>query len=219
MRMSDWMERRQDELEAILKLAPVIAVVTIDDAAQAVPLARALTAGGIRAMEITLRTKAALDAIRAVADNVADAVPGAGTVLSLSLLNAAERAGAKFAVSPGTTPELLAAVEKSSVPFLPGSASASEAMWLFAHGYRRQKFFPAEPAGGIGYLRALAGPLPNISFCPTGGISAENASEYLKLPNVICVGGSWLTPEKLVKAGDWAAITALARAASQLRVD
>ena len=215
--MSDWMERRQNELDAILRLAPVVAVVAIEDADDAVPMARALAAGGVRAIEITLRTKAGLDAIRAVAQNVPEAVPGAGTILSGQDLAAAERAGAKFAVSPGTTPELLAAIEKSAVPYLPGSASASEAMWLFAHGYRRQKFFPAEPAGGVDYLRALAGPLPNIGFCPTGGIRAENAAEYLKLPNVICVGGSWLTPANLVKAKSWDAIADLARAAARLR--
>ncbi len=215
--MSDWMERRQTELDAILKVGPVVAVVTIDSADDAVPMARALLAGGVRAIEITLRTRAAIDAIRAVAENVPDALPGAGTVLSGQDLNNAERAGAKFAVSPGCTPELLAAVEKSSLPFLPGSASASEAMWLLQHGYRRQKFFPAEPAGGIDYLRALAGPLPAIGFCPTGGIRVENAAEYLKLPNVICVGGSWLTPANLVKAKDWDAIEELARGAARLR--
>jgi len=215
--MSSWMERRQAELAAILQLGPVVAVVTIDDVAQAVPMARALVEGGVRAIEITLRTKAALDAIRAVAEQVADAVPGAGTVLSGHDMAAAERAGAKFAVSPGTTPELLAAVEKSALPYLPGSSSASEAMWLLAHGYSRQKFFPAEPAGGVDFLRALAGPLPGIQFCPTGGIRPDNAADYLKLPNVICVGGSWLTPKNLVQAGDWQAITALARAAARLR--
>jgi 2-dehydro-3-deoxyphosphogluconate aldolase/(4S)-4-hydroxy-2-oxoglutarate aldolase len=215
--MSDWMERREHELDAILTLSPVVAVVTIDDVEDAVPMARALVAGGIRAIEITLRTKVALDAIRAVAENVPDALPGAGTVLSGQDLSAAERAGARFAVSPGTTPQLLASIEKSALPYLPGSASASEAMWLFAHGYRRQKFFPAEPAGGVEYLRALSGPLPGIKFCPTGGVRVENAATYLKLPNVICVGGSWMTPSNLVKAKDWGAITALARSAAQLR--
>lgn len=214
---SSWMERRQAELDAILSLGPVVAVVTIDDIAAAVPMARALVAGGVRSIEITMRTPAALDAIRAVAENVADAVPGAGTVLSAQDLAAAERAGARFAVSPGTTPELLATIEKSALPYLPGSASASEAMWLLAHGYARQKFFPAEPAGGIEYLRALAGPLPGIRFCPTGGVRASNAANYLKLPNVICVGGSWLTPPNLVAAKDWQAISELARAATQLR--
>ena len=215
--MNTWMERRQSDLDAILKAGPVVAVVTIENADDAVPMARALVAGGVRAIEITLRTRAAIDAIRAVAENVSEALPGAGTVLSGQDLANAERAGAKFAVSPGCTPELLAAVEKSALPFLPGSASASEAMWLLAHGYRRQKFFPAEPAGGIDYLRALAGPLPAIGFCPTGGIRVENAAAYLKLPNVICVGGSWLTPANLMKAKDWSAITSLARTATQLR--
>jgi len=215
--MSDWMQRREDELEAILKLAPVVAVVTIDDAAHAVPLANALIAGGVRAIEITLRTRAALDAIRAISENAEGAIAGAGTVLSANDLHAAERAGARFAVSPGWTPDLLDAVAKSALPYLPGAATASEAMWLLARGYRLQKFFPAEPAGGIEYLRALSGPLPGIRFCPTGGVRVERAPEYLKLSNVICVGGSWLTPSNLVQKGDWNAITALARAAAGLR--
>lgn len=215
--MSTWVERRQAELDAILRLGPVVAVVTIDDAADAVPLAQALVAGGVRAIEITLRTPAALESIRAVAEHVPDAVPGAGTILSAQDFAAAERAGAKFAVSPGATPELLASVEKSTLPYLPGSASASEAMWLFAHGFKRQKFFPAEPAGGVEYLRALAGPLPQIGFCPTGGIRVESAPEYLKLPNVICIGGSWMTPKDKVKAKDWDGIAALSRKAAALR--
>ena len=215
--MNSWMERRQADLEAILKAGPVVAVVTIENADDAAPMARALVAGGVRAIEITLRTRAAIDAIRAVAENVPDALPGAGTVLTGQDFSNAERAGAKFAVSPGATPELLAAVEKSTLPYLPGSASASEVMWLLQHGYRQQKFFPAEPAGGIDYLRALSGPLPAVSFCPTGGIRVDNAAEYLKLPNVVCVGGSWLTPANLMKAKDWEAIAALARDAAKLR--
>ncbi|HZP65786.1 MAG TPA: bifunctional 4-hydroxy-2-oxoglutarate aldolase/2-dehydro-3-deoxy-phosphogluconate aldolase [Rudaea sp.] len=215
--MNTWMKRRQDELEATLRLGPALAIVTIADAADAVPLARALVDGGVRVIEITLRTPAALDAIGEIARNVEAAVPGAGTVLNADDLHAAERAGAKFVVSPGATPELLDAMEKTTLPYLPGSASASEAMWLYARGYRLQKFFPAEPAGGTGYLRAVAGPLPGIGFCPTGGIGEANAREYLKLPNVLCVGGSWLTPADLVRAGDWVGITNLARRASRLR--
>lgn len=183
--MSTAMQRKQEQVESIMRLAPVIAVVTIDHLRDAVPLARALVAGGIRAIEITLRTPVALAAIRAVADEVVDAVAGAGTVLTPDDLHAAERAGAKFGVSPGATPHLLDALEKSDLPFLPGSASASEAMALFERGYHRQKFFPAEAAGGADYLRSLAGPLPLIGFCPTGGIRVTNAAEYLKSPNDI----------------------------------
>jgi len=214
---SSWMQRRHEELEAILGLAPVVAVVTIDDAAHAVALASALVEGGIRAIEVTLRTPAALDAIRAIAENVTGAVPGAGTIISGSDLHAAERAGARFAVSPGWTPDLLDAVAKSALPYLPGAATASEAMWLLSRGYRLQKFFPAEPAGGIDYLRALSGPLPGIRFCPTGGVRLETAPDYLKLPNVVCVGGSWLTPSKLVQAQDWTGIAKLARESAQLK--
>jgi len=209
--MSAAMQGRQDALESILRLAPVVAVVVIDNALDAVPLARALVAGGIRAIEITLRTPAALDAIRAVAGSVGGAIAGAGTVLNAGDLRAAEDAGARFAVSPGTSAALLAAVEKSTLPFLPGAATASEALALRERGYRLQKFFPAEAAGGVDYLRALAGPLPGIGFCPTGGIRAVNAATYLALPNVVCIGGSWLSPADLVRAANWPGITALAR--------
>jgi 2-dehydro-3-deoxyphosphogluconate aldolase/(4S)-4-hydroxy-2-oxoglutarate aldolase len=215
--MSTAMPQRQDALESMLRAAPVIAVIVIDKLADAVPLARALVDGGIPAIEITLRTPVALDAIRAVAAEVEGAIAGAGTVLNPADLRGAEEAGAKFAVSPGTSPALLAAVEKSTLPFLPGSASASEAMALFERGYRLQKFFPAEPAGGVAYLRGLGGPLPGIGFCPTGGVSLANAAAYLALPNVLCVGGSWLAPADLVRAADWTAITALARKAAALR--
>jgi 2-dehydro-3-deoxyphosphogluconate aldolase / (4S)-4-hydroxy-2-oxoglutarate aldolase len=214
--MSGSMQHKQDRMEAMMWLAPVIAVVTIENAHDAIPLARALVAGGIRAIEITLRTPAALDAIRAVAENVADAVPGAGTVLTPDDLYAAEGAGAKFGVSPGTTLNLLEALDNSSLPFLPGSASASEAMALFERGYRLQKFFPAEACGGANYLRSLAGPLPAVCFCPTGGIRLANASDYLALPNVLCVGGSWLNPSALMETQDWSAVTDLARAAAAL---
>ena len=215
--MSHAMQSRQDALESMLRAAPVVAVVVIEQLADAVPLARALVAGGIPAIEITLRTPVALDAIRAVAAEVEGAIAGAGTVLCAADLRAAESAGAKFAVAPGMSPDLLHAVEKSTLPFLPGSASASEAMTLFERGFRWQKFFPAEAAGGVDYLRGLGGPLPGIGFCPTGGVRPANAVDYLALPNVICVGGTWLAPANLVRAADWKAITALAREAARLR--
>ena len=211
------MPQKRERLESILRLAPVIAVVTIDDAKTAVPLARALREGGIHAIEITLRTPAALDAIRAIADAIPQAAVGAGTVLSADDLAAATAAGAKFAVSPGASPALFDAAANSSLPWLPGAASASEAMALAERGYDLQKFFPAQAAGGVEFLRSLAGPLPHIRFCPTGGIGVHNAPDYLLLPNVVCVGGSWLTPATLVRSGDWSAIAALARAAAALR--
>jgi len=206
----------QDGLERMLRLAPVVAVVVIDDREHAVPLARALVAGGIPAIEVTLRTPVAIAAIEAIGKAVPEAVVGAGTVLSAEELHAAESAGARFAVSPGSTPALLDAAAASSVPLLPGAASASEAMALRERGYRLQKFFPAEAAGGAAFLRALGGPLPDIRFCPTGGIRESNAGNYLALDNVICVGGSWLSPAQLMHEGGWQQITALAQAASRL---
>jgi 2-dehydro-3-deoxyphosphogluconate aldolase/(4S)-4-hydroxy-2-oxoglutarate aldolase len=215
--MNASMPKKRERLQSILRLAPVIAVVTIDDAKAAVPLARALREGGIHAIEITLRTPAALDAIRAIADAVPQAAVGAGTVLSADDLAAATAAGARFAVSPGASPALIDAAANSSLPWLPGAASASEAMALAERGYDLQKFFPAQAAGGVEFLRSLAGPLPHIGFCPTGGIGVHNAPDYLLLPNVVCVGGSWLMPATLVRSGDWSAIAALARAAAALR--
>ncbi len=214
--MSIWTQRRQDELETILGLAPVIAVVTLERVEVAAPLARALVAGGIRAIEVTLRTRAALEAIEAIAADGA-AVVGAGTVRNADDLRAAEAAGARFAVAPGASLGLLQAAENSALPFLPGSATASEAMTFHERGFRLQKFFPAEAAGGVAYLRALAAPLPDIRFCPTGGIDAGKAAAYLALPNVIAVGGSWLAPPDRLAAGDFAAIEALARQAAALR--
>jgi 2-dehydro-3-deoxyphosphogluconate aldolase / (4S)-4-hydroxy-2-oxoglutarate aldolase len=215
--MSLWLQRTQDQLEGILRLAPVVAVVTIDRAEDAVPLARALVAGGIPAIEVTLRTPAAIDATEMIAKEVEGAVVGVGTVLTAENLRSAERAGARFAVAPGASPALLQAAEQSAVPFLLGAATASEAMMFFERGFRLLKFFPAEPAGGVEYLKALSGPLPGIRFCPTGGVRPETAPAYLALPNVVCVGGSWLTPASLVKAADWNAITALARTAAALQ--
>jgi len=205
------------DLGSLLAGATVVPVLMIDAVETALPLARALVGGGIAVLEITLRTPAALEAIRAIAGEVEDAVVGAGTVLTPAQYQAAERAGARFVVSPGGTPALLEAAAASSVPFLPGAATASEVMRLLEHGYRCLKFFPAEPAGGIACLQALAAPLPEARFCPTGGIDAERAPGYLALPNVLCVGGSWLAPRDAVVAGDWPRITELARAAAALR--
>jgi 2-dehydro-3-deoxyphosphogluconate aldolase / (4S)-4-hydroxy-2-oxoglutarate aldolase len=201
----------------ILWAAPVVPVLTIDDAASAVPLARALVAGGLTAIEVTLRTPAALDAIRAIAAEVEGCNVGAGTVLDAVQLRDAVDAGARFLVSPGATPKLIAAAVETMVPYLPGVATVGEAMTLAETGFGLLKFFPAEPAGGIAYLRALAAPLPAVRFCPTGGISSRNAAEYLALPNVICVGGSWVAPSDAVASGNWTRITALARDAAGLR--
>ena len=211
------MPDKSARLPAILSAAPVVPVLTITDRAVAVPLARALVAGGLTALEVTLRTPAGLDCIRAIAGEVEAANVGAGTVLDARQYEAAEKAGATFVVSPGVTNGLIAAAANSTVPFLPGVATASEAMALAERGYHYLKFFPAEPAGGIAYLRALGAPLPEIHFCPTGGIGAKNAPDYLALANVICVGGSWVAPAEAVAAGDWGRVTALARAAADLR--
>jgi 2-dehydro-3-deoxyphosphogluconate aldolase/(4S)-4-hydroxy-2-oxoglutarate aldolase len=207
-------EIKQAQVEATLRLGPVVAVVVIDVLADAVPLARALVSGGIKAIEVTLRTPVALDAIRAMAAEVEGAVTGAGTLLTPSDIAAAAKAGALFGVSPGATPVLLDAADDSPLPWLPGAATATEAMSLFERGYRLQKFFPATQAGGPDYLRALASPLPGIRFCPTGGITAATAPEWLALSNVVCVGGSWMSAAKLLRAGDWAAVESLARAAA-----
>jgi 2-dehydro-3-deoxyphosphogluconate aldolase/(4S)-4-hydroxy-2-oxoglutarate aldolase len=205
-------------IEEILELAPVMPVITIADAAQAVPLARALEAGGLTAVEITLRTPAALAAVAAIAREVPGIVPGVGTVLSAEDLKAAADAGAAFAVSPGATPALLDTARAGDLPFLPAIATASELMAALAAGFTACKFFPAAYAGGPGALKALAGPFPNARFCPTGGIDAATAPAWLALDNVLCVGGSWVAPEALIAAGDWAQIEELARRAAGLRV-
>jgi 2-dehydro-3-deoxyphosphogluconate aldolase/(4S)-4-hydroxy-2-oxoglutarate aldolase len=204
-------------IDEILAAGPVMPVVVIDDAAQAVPLARALVAGGIRAIEITLRTGAALEAIQAIARDVPDAIPGVGTAVTAADVLAALDAGAKFIVSPGMTPALSEAAIGSGLPFLPGIATASELMAGMAAGLSAFKFFPAAQAGGIDGLKALGGPFPNVRFCPTGGVSAANAAAYLALPNVACVGGSWLAPRETIAAGDFAKIEGLAREAAALR--
>ncbi|RBO54342.1 keto-deoxy-phosphogluconate aldolase [Rhodovulum sp. BSW8] len=201
--------------EALCRKAPVIPVLVIEDAALARPLAEALVAGGLPVLEVTLRTPAALDAIREMA-GVEGGVVGAGTLLTPADVEAATAAGARFGVSPGSTPALLDAARAGDLPLLPGAATASEAMALLEKGYSVQKFFPAETAGGAAALKALASPLPQIRFCPTGGVSLANAASYLGLPNVLCVGGSWVAPKEKVAAGDWDAIVALAREAAAL---
>jgi 2-dehydro-3-deoxyphosphogluconate aldolase / (4S)-4-hydroxy-2-oxoglutarate aldolase len=211
------MGEKTEKLLSILKLQPVVPVLIVEDAKSAVPLARALVAGGLKAIEITLRTAGALDAVRAVADEVEGAEVGAGTILNVAQWEAAVEAGSKFIVSPGTTQELLDVARSSHVPLLPGAATASEVMALREEGYKVLKFFPAEQAGGAAYLKALSSPLAGTMFCPTGGISLKNANDYLSLPNVICVGGSWVAPKELVAAGDWAGITRLAAEAAALK--
>jgi 2-dehydro-3-deoxyphosphogluconate aldolase/(4S)-4-hydroxy-2-oxoglutarate aldolase len=204
-------------LESLLRRAPVVPVVIIDDVKHAVPLARALVAGGLPLIEITLRTPQGLEAIRAVAEEVPDAVAGAGTILNGHDFEKAVAAGAKFAVSPGATDALLDAVEGAPVKLLPGIATASEAMKLIARGYEFAKCFPAEQSGGAAFLSAIASPLPQLRFCPTGGVTLANAPTYLKLPNVICVGGSWMVNRATIAAEDWGAITAAAAQAAALR--
>ncbi|WP_047457115.1 2-dehydro-3-deoxy-phosphogluconate aldolase [Rhizobium rhizogenes] len=211
------MGEKTEKLLSILKLQPVVPVLVVEDAKSAVPLARALVAGGLKAIEITLRTAGALDAIRAVAEEVEGAEVGAGTILNVTQWDAAVAAGSKFIVSPGTTQELLDVARTSDVPLLPGAATASEVMALREEGYKVLKFFPAEQAGGAAYLKALSSPLAGTLFCPTGGISLKNALDYLSLPNVICVGGSWVAPKELVATGDWAGITKLAAEAAALK--
>lgn len=200
----------------ICRLAPVIPVLVIEDAAHARPLAEALVAGGLPALEVTLRTPVALEAIAEMAQ-VEGGVVGAGTLLTPADVEAATKAGALFGVSPGATDRLLDACEGANLPLLPGAATASEVMALYERGYSVQKFFPAEVAGGAKALKAIGAPIPQVRFCPTGGVSMANAADYLGLSNVLCVGGSWVAPKEMVMAGDWAGITELARAASALQ--
>ena len=206
----------RSDLCTLLAGTPVVPVLTVEAVEIALPLARALVAGGLSVLEITLRTPAALQVMEALAGEVEHAVVGAGTVLTPAQYEAAARAGARFVVSPGATPALLDAAAASPVPFLPGAATSSEVMALLERGYSCLKFFPAEPAGGIAYLKALAAPLPGARFCPTGGIDAKTAPRYLALPSVLCVGGSWVAPSDALVAGDWPRITALAGAAAAM---
>lgn len=199
----------------ICSMAPIVPVLVVDDSAKARPLAEALVAGGLPALEVTLRTPAALEVISQMA-KVPGGVVGAGTLVTPDDVRAAKAAGATFGVSPGATDDLLAACEAESLPLLAGAATASEAMRLLARGYDMLKFFPAEASGGAPALKAIGAPLPQISFCPTGGVSPSNAQTYLSLPNVICAGGSWVAPKDLVETGDWAGIESLAKEAAQL---
>lgn len=209
-------KKKQQRTEQILRAAPVVPVMVIEDAKQAVPLARALVQGGLPVLEITLRTASALDSIRAIIAEVEGAIVGAGTVLTPTQLDMVVAAGCAFAVSPGSSPDLLRAADGVDMPLLPGGVTATEVMTLLERGYHFQKFFPAEPAGGTAYLSSLAQPIPQVKFCPTGGITPALAPSYLKLPNVITLGGSWMAPKALVAAGDWAGIEKLAREAAAL---
>jgi 2-dehydro-3-deoxyphosphogluconate aldolase/(4S)-4-hydroxy-2-oxoglutarate aldolase len=205
------------DIAAIAGRAPVIPVLTIEEPETAVALAKALVKGGLPVLEITLRTEAALAALELIAQEVPDAIVGAGTVLNPGQLEQVQRAGARFGVSPGCTPDLAKAIGTSGLPFLPGVQTISEAMVLADRGFHLLKFFPADIAGGTGWLKAAAAPLAGLRFCPTGGVGAETASAYLALPNVACVGGSWVVPKNAVVARDWERIERLAAAASSLK--
>ncbi|KEP69225.1 keto-deoxy-phosphogluconate aldolase [Thioclava dalianensis] len=199
----------------VCALAPIVPVIVVREVAHARPLAEALVKGGLPALEVTLRTPCALDAIRAMAD-VDGGMVGAGTLLTPADVKAAKAAGAKFGVSPGATERLVKACEDEGLPLLPGAATASEVMKLYEMGFDVLKFFPAEASGGAPAIKAIGAPIPQVSFCPTGGVSLKNANDYLSLPNVLCAGGSWVAPDKLVQAGDWAGIEALAAEAAAL---
>ena len=211
------MANKTQTLLALLDGQPVVPVLKIADVADAVPLARALARGGLKAIEITLRTPGALDCIRRVAAEVPEAIVGAGTILSAGQFDEAAAAGARFIVSPGITRDLLMAAANSAVPLLPGAITPGEIMSAREAGLDFLKFFPAEQAGGAAFLKALASPIADVRFCPTGGIGPDNAAAYLALPNVLCVGGSWVAPDDLVGAGRWDEIEALARDAGALR--
>ncbi|RZI43251.1 bifunctional 4-hydroxy-2-oxoglutarate aldolase/2-dehydro-3-deoxy-phosphogluconate aldolase [Herbaspirillum sp. HC18] len=201
----------------IMRASPVIPVIAIDRIEHAVPLAKALVEGGIRVLEVTLRTPHGIPAIRAMAEQVPGAIVGVGTLTQPEEFKVARDAGAVFGVSPGLTSSLVEAAGRSGLPLLPGVMTPSEVMAAREAGFRQLKLFPAVPAGGVGMLNAIAGPLPDVTFCPTGGISQETAPQFLACKNVACVGGSWLTPKDAIQAGDWGTIAALARAASSLR--
>ena len=200
----------------ILRTGPVIPVIVIEDLAHAVPLAKALIAGGVRVLEVTLRTAVSLDSIRAIAREVPDAIVGVGTLTRPEEFAKALEAGARFGVSPGLTPSMVEAAHQTGLPLLPGVMTPSDVIAARQAGFQQLKLFPAQQAGGIGMLRALGGPFPDVMFCPTGGITAETAPDFLALPNVACVGGSWLTPKTALAAGHWRLITDLARQANSL---
>jgi 2-dehydro-3-deoxyphosphogluconate aldolase/(4S)-4-hydroxy-2-oxoglutarate aldolase len=201
----------------IVALAPVIPVLTVNDLQHAVPLARALSAGGLRVLEITLRTPVALAAIEAMRKAVPEAIVGVGTLTRAVDFAAADRAGAQFGVTPGLTPDLAAAARGARFPLLPGVMTPTELIAARAAGFTVLKLFPAQQAGGIGMLQAMGGPFPDVQFCPTGGITRATAPDFLALPNVVCVGGSWVAPRAMLEAGDWAGVEALARDAAGLR--
>jgi 2-dehydro-3-deoxyphosphogluconate aldolase/(4S)-4-hydroxy-2-oxoglutarate aldolase len=200
---------KQQSLASLFKTAHVIPVLTIERLGDAVPLARALVAGRVRVLEVTLRTPVAIEAAKAIISEVPEAIVGIGTILNAGDLARVATIGARFGISPGATPELLSAAAASGLPFAPGIATASELMQALAHGFDLVKFFPAEQSGGIAALRALAGPFPDVRFCPTGGIGHANAKAWLGEPNVVAVGGSWLCPAAEIRAGNWAGITAI----------
>ena len=205
------------DIRQIMDASPVMPVLVIQRIEDAVPLAKALYNGGLTVLEITLRTPVALEAITAIKEQLPDAIVGAGTVINAQTLAAAQQAGSQFFVSPGVNEGLLAAAKDSDIPLLPGVATPSEAMKLYELGYSALKFFPAEAAGGTPMLKSIGGPLPQLAFCPTGGVNPGNAPSYLALPNVRCVGGSWMAPEKLIREQQWAQIEAMAKVASQLK--
>jgi len=213
---SKLMPQKTDLLVPVLQGQPVIPVLLIEHVKHAVPLARALAKGGLPAIEITLRTAAALDAIRAVVSEVPEAIVGAGTILNAKHYEDAAKAGSRFIVSPGATKYILAAANDSDVPLLPAAITPSEMLALREEGYTHLKFFPAEQSGGASFLKAMSSPLAGTFFCPTGGVSLANAKSYLSLPNVVCVGGSWVAPKEMVEAGDWDGITKLASEAASL---
>jgi 2-dehydro-3-deoxyphosphogluconate aldolase/(4S)-4-hydroxy-2-oxoglutarate aldolase len=210
------MDNTSDKIEAIMLTSPVIPVIVIDDINDAVPLAQALVNGGLKVLEVTLRTEFGLEAIRRIKQHVSGAIVGAGTVITLDDLEKSVAAGAEFLVSPGCTDALIDLALKGSVPLLPGVATPSEAMALLSKGVAHMKFFPAQAAGGIPMLKSIAGPLPQIKFCPTGGITETNAADFLALSNVLCVGGTWMLDKKLIASKDWTSIEKKAHAAAQL---
>lgn len=204
-------------IENILTSAPVVPVVVIENLEDAVPLAKALFNGGLKALEITLRTPVAAEAVKLMKEAVPEAYVGTGTVIDKATFEASLAAGADFMVSPGVNDELLALAKESDIPFLPGAATPSEVMNLASHGFKFLKFFPAEAAGGAPMLKSIGGPLPQVKFCPTGGISLETAPKYLALDNVVCVGGTWMLDKELIANKDWQAIEALAKQASEVK--
>ena len=216
--MKTWtIEHRRDSVDAILQLAPVLPVIAIRHLEDAVPLARALVAGGLPVLEVTMRTAVAIEAIARIAAEVPEAIVGAGTVLAEEDLDRVTKAGARFAIAPGATEALYAAAARASIALMPAVATASELMRGLEHGHHRFKFFPAEASGGVAALKSFGGPFPQVKFCPTGGIDATSAPRFLALANVVTVGGSWMLPEAAVAARDWSAIEALAREAAKLR--